>query len=116
MSRGRSNRSSSALIGQQTVASRREAREQRVGRTFRKFGTTILVLIVIGILANIWLGWAVSKDLGSLAVSRDEYRQGKLFNQELVARRDELLSSKIIERKAAVLGLFKPDKRKIRRP
>ena len=114
MSRGRSNRSFSGLLGQQTVASRREAREQRAELTFRKVGMVILIFIVVSVLANIWLGWAVIKDIKNLAVSREEHRQGKLFNQELVVQRKELLSSKSIERKAAVLGLFKPDKKKIR--
>ena len=116
MDRGRSNRSSSPIIGQQTVSSRREAREQRAVRTFRQVGVTILTIIFMGVMANIWLAWAVTDDRRSLVTSQDEYQQGSLFNRELIAQRDELLSRKNIERKAAVLGLFKPGKKQIRRP
>ena len=112
MSRARAK----GLLGQQTVASRRRARAQRSELTFRKVGVIVLSLIVMAVLVNVWLAWAVTKDLRSLAVSRDEYRQGKEFNLELVARRDGLLSSKSIEKKAAVLGLFKPGKRQTRKP
>jgi cell division septal protein FtsQ len=112
MSRGRAK----GLLGQQTVASRRQAREQRAELTFRKVGVIILTLIGMGILVNVWLAWEVTGDLRSLAVSRDEHRQGKEFNRELVAQRDELLSSKSIEKKAAVLGLFKPGKKQTRKP
>jgi hypothetical protein len=116
MGRARSKRSSAALIGQQTVASRREVREQRTVRTFRQVGITILTLIIMGIMANIWLVWAAKDSRRSLTISQDEYQQGNLFNRELVAQRDKLLSRKSIERKAAVLGLFKPGKKQIRRP
>ena len=116
MSRGRPNRSSAPIIGQQTVASRREVREQRAVRTFRQVGVTILTIIFMGVMANIWLAWAVTDDRRSLVTSQDEYQQGSLFNRELIAQRDELLSRKNIERKAAVLGLFKPGKKQIRRP
>jgi hypothetical protein len=112
MSRGRAT----GLLGQQTVASRRRVREQRSELTFRKVGVIILTLIAMSILANGWLAWAVSKDFRSLAISRDEHRQGKDFNLELMAQRDRLLSSKSIEKKAAVLGLFKPGKRQTRKP
>jgi hypothetical protein len=112
MNRGRAK----GLLGQQTVASRRRVREQRSELTFRKVGVIILTLIAMGILVNVWLAWAVTKDSRSLAVSRNEHRQGKEFNRELVGQRDGLLSSKSIEKKAAVLGLFKPGKRQIRKP
>jgi nitrogen fixation protein FixH len=112
MSRGRAK----GLLGQQTVASRRRVREHRSELTFRKVGVIILAIIAISILVNVWLAWAVTEDSRSLAVSRDEYRQGKEFNRELVAQRDRLLSSKTIEKKAAVLGLFKPGKRQTRKP
>jgi hypothetical protein len=77
----------------------------------------MIIILGVGIvLMNIWLGWVVKKDTRGLGISRDEYQQGQLFNQELVAQRDELLSRKTIEKKAAVLGLFRPGKRQTRRP
>ena len=116
MSRGRPNSSSAPLIGQQTVASRREVRERRALRTFRQVGVTILALVFLGVLANIWLAWAANDGRRSVAISLEEHEQASLLNRELVAQRDELLSGKIIERKAAVLGLFKPGKDQIRKP
>ena len=77
----------------------------------------MIVTLAVGIvLLNVWLVWAVKKDTRDLVVSREEYQQGQLFNQELVAQRDKMLSRKSIEKKAAVLGLFRPGKRQTRRP
>ena len=116
MDKGTTHRFSAAPIGQQTVASRRQIREYRAERRFKLVGSTILTFIAGVILLNFWLGWLISDASRSLVISQDEYQQGSLFNRELVSKREELLSAKSIERKAAVLGLFRPGKKQIRRP
>ena len=110
------HRSSAASLGQQTVASRREARAIRAERSFRQIGGTIITLIIGIVLLDIWLGWAINDASRSLAIGRNEYTQGQKFNQELVVKRNELMSRESIEKKAAVLGLFRPGKKQIRRP
>jgi hypothetical protein len=103
-------------------------RHQQVGGVRRRrsndglpwgVGAPIILVMSLSVVASLWFGWRIDKDLGELARNRQELARETDMNRELTARRDSLLVKENIVKKAAVLGLFPPtDKqlRKIKKP
>ena len=79
-------------------------------------GAPIIVVMSLSVVASLWFGWQIDKDLGELSLNRQEFAIETEINQELIARRDSLLARENITKKAAVLGLFPPNDKQIRKP
>lgn len=81
-----------------------------------KFGIPIILAMVFGVCASVWLGWKIDHGLAELSLQRQKYAVETENNQILVAERDRLMAKINITRKAAVLGLFPPNANQIRKP
>lgn len=79
-------------------------------------GVVLVTIMLMSVIACLWFGWRINHDLGRLAELRQESARESEENLTLMARRDSLLAKKTITRKAAVLGLFPPTKKQIRKP
>ena len=79
-------------------------------------GVVIAIVVIMAVIACLWFGWRINYDLGRLTGLQQEFSREKEVNLELTTRRDSLLSKTTIIRKAAVLGLFPPTKKQIRKP
>ncbi len=100
----------------QTIGSRRAIRENKSERTRVAMGAVIAAIVLMGVMASLWFGWRINHDRGRLTRLRQDFSRESELNRELIARRDSLLAKKTITRKAAVLGLFPPTKKQIRKP
>ncbi len=80
-----------------------------------RVGLPIILVMSLSVVASLWFGWRIDKDLGALSRNRQELASATEMNRELIARRDSLLAKKNILKKAAVLGLFPPTDKQIRK-
>lgn len=78
-------------------------------------GVPIILVMSVSVFASIWFGWRIDKDLGELALNRQGFAVETARNRELIARRDNLLAKESVIKKAAVLGLFPPTAKQIRK-
>lgn len=79
-------------------------------------GLALVAVMLLSVVACLWFGWRINHNLDRLARLRQEFTKERAINQELITRRDSLLTKKTITRKAAVLGLFPPTKKQLRKP
>ena len=114
-SAGRKSLSAEAQ-GYQTVGSRRAFRAKQSERTLAAMGLALVAVMLLSVVACLWFGWRINHNLDRLARLRQEFTKESAINQELITRRDSLLTKKTITRKAAVLGLFPPTEKQLRRP
>ncbi|MEN8135975.1 MAG: hypothetical protein ABFS18_10660 [Thermodesulfobacteriota bacterium] len=78
-------------------------------------GLPIILVISLSVVASLWFGWKIDKGLGELARNRHEIVSETEVNSQLITRRDGLLAKENIVKKAAVLGLFPPTDKQIRK-
>ena len=99
------------------VGDRRRARPTKSGDGLPwGIGAPIIVVMSLSVVASLWFGWQIDKGLGELSRNRQEFAIETEMNRELIARRDSLLAKENITKKAAVLGLFPPNDKQIRKP
>ena len=102
--------------GYQTVGGSRALSEKQSERVRATVGVVLAIVTLMGAIACLWFGWRINYDLGRLTDLRRENTREKEVNLELTTRRDSLLTKTTITRKGAVLGLFPPTKKQIRKP
>jgi hypothetical protein len=78
-------------------------------------GLPIILVISLSVGASLWFGWKIDKGLGELARNRHEITSETEVNLQLISQRDGLLAKENIVKKAAVLGLFPPTDKQIRK-
>lgn len=76
----------------------------------------IILALTMAVFASLWLGWKIDQNLGELSRQRRELSKETEVNRDLVAQNARLLTKKNITMKAAVLGLFPPNEKQIRKP
>ena len=86
------------------------------GLLWKAVGVLVVVAMLVGVGASLWLGWQIDSGLDELGSAQELHREESLRNNTLLVGRDGLHSREKIEVAAAALGLFPPTTRQVRRP
>ncbi|MEW6427098.1 MAG: hypothetical protein AB1568_03585 [Thermodesulfobacteriota bacterium] len=82
----------------------------------RILGTAMMAVALAGITASVWLNWRIENTLVELAGQKELLAGQQEENVRLQEERGNLLTSEAIRAKAAVHGLYLPEKEQLRRP
>lgn len=75
----------------------------------------VATVILVSFVASLWFAWQINKNLGEFSRQQETFAREKEINTDLIARRDKLSAKENISKKAAVLGLFPPNDKQIRK-
>ncbi|MBU0483536.1 MAG: hypothetical protein KKB30_03375 [Proteobacteria bacterium] len=79
-------------------------------------GLVVTLATLVGCATSLWFGWKIRINLDALGHDKEVRRELSAINRELLTDREKLLAKERIEKEAAVIGLFPPSAKQIRRP
>lgn len=86
------------------------------GAFLKTTGIVVLSLAMLGLLAGLWVGWAVRNGLDEMGREREQRQELTAQNRELAGSRERLLEKERLEAAAARQGLFPPAVNQVKRP
>jgi len=104
------------FAAKQKVRDRSGRNDSGPGNFFKSAGIVILLIAVVGLLAGLWVGWAVRSGLDEMGREREQRRELTAQNRQLSESKDRLLEKERMEAAAARQGLFPPTANQVRRP
>ena len=111
-----SKRYSPLVGGKQKVGGRDIGTTDGGGRLWKASGMIISIAMVLGVVASFWFGWLINNGLNELSRSEETRVELTNINNNLMAKRDQLLVSERIEEKGKKIGLYPPTSSQQRRP
>ena len=111
MRESRYERSRGKRFGEKAV--RRAAGREDRGKFLKIVGIILVSTMILSVFCSIWIGWKIRTgltDLESAKVSSHELKEKHLI---LEARRAQLMTRDMIEKKASTLGLGNPKPKQV---